>query len=138
MKNVARRIAVKQREIIRHAAPAHPSGRSAVHGGQVHQQLLQRSGRRRRVRKPVHPQAFGGDALADLRVVIRLREQFQVGVRMHVDETRADYIPAGIYYAPRRNRRHVAGQYRQGVARNRHAPPVRRGPRSVYHAGVGE
>ena len=49
-----------------------------------------------RVGYAVDADQLGGDALADLGVVVRLAEDGEAGVGMEVDETRTHYVPGGV------------------------------------------
>ena len=82
-------------------APVEPGG-VVVPAGELRAKLLEHLVGRGRVRETVLAEHLERDALVDLCLVGRVREQLEVGVRVHVDEPGADDEPAGVDDARRR------------------------------------
>ena len=76
-------------------APAE-TGRVAVPPGQLPPQLPERVGVVRGVAQAVLPEHFEGHALRGLRQVLRIGEHGEVGVGVHVDETRREHEPVRV------------------------------------------
>ena len=138
VEHVARRVAVEQSQVVGYAAPPHAIGSGPVHRREIHQQILQRPGRRGRVGQAVHAQSFGGYALTDLGFVRRFGEQFQVGVGVHVDESGAHDITAGVDDTARRHAGDVASHHFQRIARHGHAAPESGRTRTVDYRAIGQ
>ena len=137
MDNVAGGVAIEEREEVGDAAPSHIWG-IAVDRREVDQELLQSPGRRRSIGQAVHSQGLGGYALADLGLMVGVGEQLQVGMRVHIDEARADHVAAGVDGAAGVDRRRAAGYDLDGVARDGNAGPIAGGPGAIDHRAVGK
>ena len=89
--------AIEQIEVFTHGPPAHVRGGSAVDRGEVVQELLQLIGRRRGIGQSVHAEEFGGDALAELRLMPGFRQKDEVRMGVHIYEAGADDALVHIY-----------------------------------------
>ena len=81
-------------EVLGDAAPGEVEiGRVAVPAGDLPADHVKRGIVDRRVGDSVLADHLGGHALADLREVAGIGEQAQVGMRVHVDESRREHVP---------------------------------------------
>src|SRR5262249_28937401 len=74
---------------------------------------------------------LGGVALPDLRLVLRLGEDHQPGVRVHVDEPGTDHAPGGVDDAPGLDARRVAAQDADALVLDGDGAVEARGARAV-------
>ena len=100
--DVDRGRAVEAREILGHAAPAVVElGLGAVPARQLRAQQRHRRVVGRRQRQPVLPEHLERHALVHLAGVVGMREQLDVGVRVHVDEAGREHQPVAVERPPR-------------------------------------
>ena len=85
---------------------------------------------------PVDPHQLGRYALAHLRVVVRLAEDCEPGVRVQVDEPGTDDSSRGIDLARRSERRVVAPVDRDPLVLDGHCGVEARAPAAIYHEPV--
>ena len=137
MEHVAGGVAVKQGQKVGDAAPADVR-RLAVDRRQVDQELLQGSGCGWRIGQAVHAQGLGGHALADLGLVVRVGEQLEVGMGVHVDEAGANHVAAGVDGAAGIDRRRIARDDLDRVAGDGNTGPIAGGAGAVDHRAVGK
>ena len=136
--DVARRRALKEIEKRRDGRPLGSIGRASVDGGEVVHEVRAVGGRDGGVGEAVLPQRLGGDALADFRLVAGIRQEREVGVRMHIYEAGADGEPCGVNHAPGLDGADVALDERNLVACDSDGDAEPCAPRAVNHLAVDD
>ena len=137
MEDVAGGVTIEQGEEVGDAAPADIRWRP-IDRRQIDQELLQGSGRGGSVRQAVHAEGLGGDSLPDLGLVVRIGEQLEVGMGVHINEAGANHVAAGVHGAPSIDRRGIAGDDLYGVSGYGDAGAITRRAGAVDHRAVSK